>query len=220
MISVSYLLVAFTDVSLKTWEIPKLRGYFANKYPSEHLFHNHLPSGQFSFTIPKIQYRIHDGHPALLGFKEGLEPMKRVFLETEEIIVGAQILKTNEISYTFFESDFGQDTEFHDYRFISPWMALNQENYREYVSLNPMQQKQRLKQILKGNLLTLSKGFSYTIPNFDEVEVDGWFKTIERKLHGVPMQCFTGEFSTNFMIPNLLGLGKQSARGFGVIQKM
>jgi hypothetical protein len=98
-------------------------------------------------------------------------------------------------------------------------MALNQENYREFVKLNTIQQKQRLKQILRGNLLTLSKGFGYTIPDFDAVELDGWFKPVERNFHNIPMQCFTGEFTTNFVIPDHLGLGKQIARGFGVIEK-
>jgi hypothetical protein len=33
------------------------------------------------------------------------------------------------------------------------------------------------------------------------------------------MLCFTGDFTTNFLIPEFLGLGKQSARGFGVVRK-
>jgi len=33
------------------------------------------------------------------------------------------------------------------------------------------------------------------------------------------MQCFTGDFTTNFLIPDFLGIGKQSARGFGVVRK-
>jgi len=49
--------------------------------------------------------------------------------------------------------------------------------------------------------------------------VDGWFKPLEVNFHNQPMQCFTGDFTTNFLIPEFLGLGKQSARGFGVVRK-
>jgi hypothetical protein len=34
------------------------------------------------------------------------------------------------------------------------------------------------------------------------------------------MICFQGEFTTNFLIPDYLGIGKQVARGFGTVVKM
>lgn len=36
MISVEYLLVAFTDLTLTAFDIPKLRGFFSRKYADEH----------------------------------------------------------------------------------------------------------------------------------------------------------------------------------------
>ena len=33
------------------------------------------------------------------------------------------------------------------------------------------------------------------------------------------MLTFRGEFSTNFQIPDYLGLGKQVARGYGMVKK-
>jgi len=219
MISVSYVLVTFTDVSIKAFDLPKLRGFFSRQYPEEHLFHNHLPGGSQSYKFPQIQYRVHNGHPALLGIGEGIELMKKVFLEIEQIHIGSSTFECHETDVNLFNAPFGQCSDYISYRFSSPWMALNQENYRDFVKLNTMQQKQRLKQILRGNLLTLSKGFGYTIPDFDKVEMDGWFRPVERNFHNIPMQCFTGEFTTNFVIPDHLGLGKQCARGFGVVKR-
>ncbi|MDD2230290.1 MAG: hypothetical protein PHY48_12865 [Candidatus Cloacimonetes bacterium] len=69
MICVDYILAAFTDIDLKAFEIPKLRGYFAYKYPDNSLFHNHLQR-KVSYEDPKIQYRIYEGHPALIGIGE------------------------------------------------------------------------------------------------------------------------------------------------------
>jgi hypothetical protein len=98
-------------------------------------------------------------------------------------------------------------------------MALNQENHREYQSLNPIAQKQRLRIILKNNLKTLSKGFNYWIPDTEQIQVDGWFTPLEVNFHNQRMQCFKGNFTTNFLIPEYLGLGKQCSRGFGVVGK-
>jgi len=216
---IRYLVVCWTDIELHAWEIPKLRGYFVHKFPETHLFHNHLPGQGFLYKTPCIQYRVIDSHPALIGINEGIEEMKRVFFEVDSLIINGNILQTNEREISLLEKDFGQCEEFHSYRFVSPWMALNQENYIEYQNLNPMEQNQRLRTILKNNLKTLSKGFSYWIPEMDKLQLDGWFKPLEVNFHNQRMQCFTGEFTTNFIIPEYLGLGKQSARGFGVVGK-
>ena len=219
MSRVQYLVVRFTDVVMHPSEIPKLRGYFINKFPDTHLFHNHLPDSGFVYKNPCIQYRIINSHPALIGINEGIDVMKRVFFEVDTLKIGANTIYIHEREISIVESDFGQSEEFHNYSFQSPWMALNQENYQEYLSLNPVDQNRKLKTILKGNLKTLSKGFNYWIPEFDKIDIDGWFRPLEVNFHNQKMQCFKGEFTTNFIIPEYLGLGKQSARGFGVVQK-
>jgi hypothetical protein len=219
MICVDYILAAFTDIDLKAFEIPKLRGYFAHKYPDEPLLHNHLAQGKVSYEAPKIQYRIYQGHPALIGIGEGIQLVKKIMLDYHKIQIDDKDMMVQEMQIQTLKADFGQTPSFQDYRFSSVWMALNQENYRDYIKMNSMDQKKRLKQILRGNLLTLSKAFAYTIPDFEALEVDGWFKPVSRNFHNIPMHCFTGEFTVNFMIPDYLALGKQSARGFGVVQR-
>jgi hypothetical protein len=219
MTSVSYVMMAFTDISLNAFDIPKLRGYFAHRYPHEQLFHGHLTQEKVSYQTPKIQYRILHGHPALIGMGQGIEVIKKVVLDNHNIIIGDRSMHVREIQIEVYNENFGQSSDFYDYRFASPWMALNQENYKDYHKMNTMNQRRRLKQILKGNLLTLSKAFGYTIPDFDTIEVDGWFKPVSRNFHNIPMHCFTGEFTLNFCIPDYLALGKQAARGFGVVQR-
>lgn len=217
MNKVRYLLVSFPDVVLQPSDIPKLRGYFIKKFPDTHLFHNHLPDSGFLYKNPAIQYRVIDSHPALIGINDGMELMKRVFMEIDSLKIGDNIIQTFERTISIKECDYGQCEEIFSYRFHSPWMALNQENHREYQGLNAVEQNQRLRAILKNNLKTLSKGFNYWIPEVDKLQVDGCFNPVEMSFHNQKMQCFTGEFSTNFIIPEYLGLGKQCARGFGVV---
>lgn len=218
MKTIDYILASFSDVRLRAFDIPKLRGYFSNKYPEDSLLHNHLNGGKFSYKAPQIQYRIHKGSPALLGFGDGIELIKKIVLDNHNITIDDKSMQVNEIQVDFFREKFGQSEDYYNYEFASPWMALNQENYSAYVKMNTMDQKRRLRQILKGNLLTLSKAFDYTIPDFESIETDGWFKQVSRNFHNIPMHCFTGEFSVNFRIPEFLALGKQVARGFGVVK--
>ncbi len=217
MTKVRFIVVVFSDVQIHAADIPKLRGYFARKFPDARLFHNHLPGQSHDFRAPRIQYRVINTHPALLAFGEGIDLIKQVFMEINELEINGKTLVSNEREVVLREEDFGLCGQYHRYRFISPWMALNQENHREYQELDTYQRSQRLKSILKNNLKTLSKGFDYWIPEIDKLNVDGWFKPKSVNFHNQVMHCFTGEFTTNFIIPDYLGLGKQSARGFGVV---
>ena len=216
---IRYLLVSWTDVNLEPRDIPKLRGFFVNQFPDDHIFHNHLPNSGYNYNAPQIQYRIIDKHPALLAINEGINIIKKVFLEVDKLDINGKTLVSNEREIALKEDDFGLTEDYFTYFFSSPWMALNQENYKDYNKMNTFQRNQKLKTILKNNLKTLSKAFNYWIPEVEKLNVDGWFKPLEVNFHNQPMQCFTGDFTTNFLIPDFLGLGKQSARGFGVVRK-
>jgi len=216
---IRYLLVSWTDVNLEPRDIPKLRGFFVNQFPDDHIFHNHLPNSGYNYNAPQIQYRIIDKHPALLAINEGINIIKKVFLEVDKLDINGKTLVSNEREIALKEDDFGLTEDYFTYFFSSPWMALNQENYKDYNKMNTFQRNQKLKTILKNNLKTLSKAFNYWIPDVDKLNIDGWFKPLEVNFHNQPMQCFTGDFTTNFLIPDFLGIGKQSARGFGVVRK-
>jgi len=205
-------------MKFKSSDLPKLRGYFANKYSEYTEFHNHLPGGKFSYKFPHIQYRNIGNHPALIGLHNGIEILKKVFFELDEMIINNHKYKINEKEIMLNEYLFGVSQKFINYKFSSPWMALNEDNYKKYNKMNKFEQQLFLKKILRGNLLTLSKGLEYTIPNLEDIKIEGYFKSMRINFKNQKMLCFTGSFTTNFYIPDYLGLGKQSARGFGVIQ--
>jgi len=218
-VKIRYLIVKWNDVIIEPRDIPKLRGFFLTQFPENHLFHNHLPGQKFSYKMPQIQYRIIDKHPALLAINEAIDLAKQVFLEVGKLELNGKTIISNEREMILREEDFGQSKEYYNYYFASPWMALNQENYDAYNKLDTFNKNQKLKTILKNNLKTLSKAFQYWIPDTENLNVDGWFHPAEVNFHNQTMLCFTGEFTTNFLIPEFLGLGKQSARGFGVVRK-
>lgn len=216
---VVFAVITFNEVNLRYSDIPKLRGFFSQKFSQYPEFHNHLPAGAFNYAFPQIQYRIIDHNPALIVMKDALDIMKKIFFETDHLKVNEKNITINEKQVEMMERDFGQTEKFLEYKLISPWMALNEKNFKKFKSSNKIEQQNLLKNILRGNLLSLSKGFNYTIPDFDNISVEGYFKPLKVNFKNIKMLCFTGEFTTNFFIPDYLGIGKQSARGFGVIKK-
>ncbi len=209
----------FNDIELEKREIPKLRGYFIHKFEDIPELHNHLPGGKFCYKFPKIQYRIIDKHPMIIAFNEGIEIVKKFFFDVNQISINHKGFAISEKQITVIEADIEQTEEVCNYKFISPWMALNQQNHQKYIEKNAIEKQQFLKNLLKHNLLTVSKGFDYHIPDFDEIQVEGFFKPINVNFKNQKMLCFFGDFMVNFKIPDLIGLGKQSARGFGVVRK-
>ena len=216
---VKILTLIFKDMHIQPSDIPKVRGYFANRYKEYEILHNHLPGGKFNFGFPKLQYRIINHHPTLIAIKEGIDVLKEIFLEIENVSINGKSYNIYEREIFLREYDFGATEKFLQYKFLSPWMALNEENYRKYRSINEIERQNFLKFLLRENLKTLSKGFAYTIPDIEAIKVEGYFIPQTVKFKNVKMQCFKGNFTTNFFIPNLMGLGKQSARGFGVVKR-
>jgi hypothetical protein len=76
-----------------------------------------------------------------------------------------------------------------------------------------------LRKILIGNLLSLSKALGYEVPGPIEAEVDVGEPTEVILKPGVVLLGFSGRFHANFSIPQNWGIGKQSARGFGTVQR-
>jgi hypothetical protein len=53
--------------------------------------------------------------------------------------------------------------ELKEYKFSSPWIALNEKNYSIYKSLRKDEQKIFLEKILVGNILSMLKGLNIFI---------------------------------------------------------
>ncbi len=212
-----YTLVKFKDIDLRTREGVKLRGYFARKYQDNVIMHNHK-DGNFIFTYPKIQYKVIKNTPYLCGIAEGAAIAARVGIDTDEIMIDRIELSTYEKEIMKHKAEFGLETDYMEYSFLTPWMALNQENYISYKNSNHIQKEEILKKILAGNILSMSKGVNYTVRE----RINTWFDLNEVyvKFKNIDMIAFKGIFRVNFRIPDYLGLGKAVSRGFGTVIKI
>ena len=117
------------------------------------------------------------------------------------------------------EFDIKPSSEEKHYKFISPWLGLNQTNYGKYMNSKSWNEKKDiLNRVLVGNLISMSKGLGiivnkrlYAKTHFEE-------EIVEYK--GVKMNAFTGEFKVHYDIPDYFGIGKGVSQGFGCVKQI
>ncbi|KKG08112.1 CRISPR-associated endonuclease Cas6 [Methanosarcina mazei] len=194
----------------------QLRGFFATKFNEYNLLHQHN-ADKFIYRYPMVQYKMIDRTPTVIGINEGAEVLKEIYDEYEKINLNGNEYKIVERGITYKEEDFGISEKLIKYEFITPWFALNQENFRKYLSFDKEQQTELLNKNLIGNILSMSKSIGYQVP--EKIRCYTELKSRSSSLKGNEIIAFTGSFVTNFLIPDYFGLGKSVSRGFGTVKR-
>ncbi len=195
----------------------KLRGFFATRFNEYQLLHQH-DVDRFIYKYPLVQYKMVNGAPMVLGINEGVEVLKEIYDKYDSIRLGEIEYQIFERQIKVLEQEFGLSDKFHQYRFLTPWIALNQENYRKYNGLDSKGKKDLLQRTLIGNILSMSKGLGYRVP--DKIKADVRVQKVLRRLKDTPVDAFYGTIITNFLIPDYFGIGKSVSRGFGAVQRV
>jgi hypothetical protein len=203
---------------MRSGEAPALRGFFGNKFEDEVLFHNHGPNDELIYQYPKVQYKVIDRVANVIGIEEGANVLERLWLSIDQTKIGGQELKVLESQFQWAAESIVISPKPNQYRFATPWLALNQQNFREYTQLRTTEaQCDKLNRTLVGNTLSLCKSLGIFL--HERLIADcSKLTTIRTTLKGQPMVGFVGDFSLNLQIPDLLGLGKSVSRGFGAIE--
>ena len=207
------------DRSLQVEEARQLRGFFGQKYRNRPEFHHHGPAG-LVYHHPLIQYKVIGGVGRVMGVGTGSFLLRAVD-PPDVLFLSGQAVKVIEFNRTTEATEFGPVTGSLDYRFLTPWLALNSSNLVTYRGIRDRQAQGRLlARILIGNLLSLCKAVGVTVTErlFARVDVERT-EQIEIK-KGVALIGLRGKFEMNFRLPKMWGIGKQSARGFGSVIEM
>ncbi len=196
----------------------KLRGFFATRFNEYALLHQHV-TDKLIYKYPLIQYKMINRSPLVLGINEGAEVLKEIYDKFSEIKLGESTYSIMERGITLKSEEFGCSSEILSYRFATPWLALSQENYPRYLDASREERKDLLRRILVGNILSASKGLGYTAVQHIRLET-GQVRDEICTLKGIKVTGFYGEFTTNFAIPDYMGLGKSVSRGFGAVTRL
>jgi hypothetical protein len=196
----------------------KLRGYIANTFNEYTLLHNHYNENNFVYSYPLVQYQIMEGEASILGIEEGAKVIKEISDEINELKLGDKYYKVNEKIIHEKETNIKVTNTEKQYKFLSPWLALNEKNYDKYNELEVWKDRKIfLNKILIGNILSMAKGLGIIVNR--EIRPKTHLKYQNAKYKSINMQGFVGEFKIKFKIPDFFGLGKGVSYGFGIVKE-
>ena len=180
------------------------------------MLHNH-DGNKFIYRYPLVQYKVIDNIPTIIGINEAANIVAKIGLFEDELIIRDVSYDINKKEINKENIEFGCTDDYIEYEFVTPWIAINQNNRAEYQYGNEIKKEEILKKILIGNIISMSKGLGYTVGK----KLICWINIEEKrvKLKGITHVGFVGKFKVNFKIPDYLGLGKSVSRGFGTIKK-
>ncbi|HGE70416.1 TPA: hypothetical protein ENX78_06255 [Candidatus Poribacteria bacterium] len=207
------------ESDIKKSDADRIRGYLGNLFWDNPNAHHHKSDGSFIYRYPCVQYKVIDGSCILIGFKEGVDIIKKTFHDLNKINLGGSWCEILSKGLESYKAIFQIASEHLSYSFLTPWLALNEKNYEKYQKLGRwIERKELLESILIGNIISISKSLGYTVDEPITAKIID-MKEVNTRLKGTPMLGFLGTFSVNFEIPDYWGIGKSVSRGFGTIRR-
>lgn len=212
---INYCKVTIKVDSESSINAEQIRGFFGYKFLEDGEFHHHGENERYSY--PKIQYKYIDKNVILLGLGEYAGILGRKIQNIGNVlIIGKKLrvdsIKINSGKETISKSDC-------NYSFLTPWIALNQHNYRKFKNFTKSEKLAELERILVGNILSFAKGFGFFLDFKIIVKIIS-FRTQKIKVNKNEFQAFYLKFNANISLPDLIGLGKSASKGFGVIKRL
>jgi len=210
-----------TNIPVNQFHATGLRGSVGNleMLVNRSEFHHHKDE-KLVYSHPKIQYRVENGMFHMVGIQEGAFLLKAL-PPIEKLEIYNQVYFTQNHTNSLVES-IGLDEFIYEYKIITPWIALNQDNVKVYRTLKTRNERNEfLGKKLIGNLLSFSKTIQYEVP--DTITIQGNFYEYGKAYSNdikLGLIGFLGTFETNFKLPLFgWGLGKWSSRGYGIVRE-
>lgn len=216
-----YLLILF-DQPIQAYEIPYFRAAVIEKSRRESdLFHNHIETDKFIYRYPLIQYKVTDRRASLICLNEATDDIHYLLKQRNfDFRIGKNHVRyeIEDVHLKYERIETGET----DFRYnIHNWIALNQEHFAIYQTLDGLLEKiQFLEDILHKHVNIFLEEMKVNVGNplrLKITELKGE-KYIEYKK--IFHLTFSVNIKTNLSIPNYVGLGKGVSVGFGIVKKL
>ena len=201
-----------TDRSSKI-SATQLRGYLGYLFIQDTEFHHHDDN---SYRYPLIQYKRIENELIVIGINDYSKLIVEKLSELKEIILPHTRVPVTSMEFTTVTHQVTDDIC--QYKFQTPWIALNNKNYEKFKNVDTVFKKKILEDILTGNLLSMLKGIGVRIDYHLYVQIQ-WYKEVPVIVHEHNFSGFYARFVTNLSLPKHIGIGKSVSKGFGIIQK-
>lgn len=178
-------------------------------------FHQHGEDGLIH-QQPLIRYDVSTGLAELAGIAEGAL-LLRALPAFDAFTLGRETVSVRRRDVDTGRVEIGPTAEPIRYRFLTPYLGLNQENHRQWERSASMERRRLLERVVIGNMLSLSKSIGLHVSERLNAEVDLRPCGLQILKPGVELLGFEGSIRINFRLPLRWGIGKSSARGFGTL---
>lgn len=198
-----------------------IRQYFVDKYPHP-LFHNHYPDGKSIYRShgAPFQFKVINNEVFIIALNEGIDfansfqwpDFLAITLGRSGVSVEFELYSKTIVQANFSESDRLC------YRNLSPYIALNQDKHKIFLSLSDDDKRKTIEKGLGNHILTAAKWCGITVSH--QIQID-----LILMRPGCPIKIkdnlnflsFDVMFESNTEIPNYIGLGKFVSRGYGTV---
>jgi hypothetical protein len=105
------------------------------------------------------------------------------------------------------------------YEFLTPWIALNQQNAKKFYDLKGKPERDAFMQkILASALSSFAKSIDCDLR--EPLICRSKVRFRQERIHDENVMVFLGTFETNLMVPDYLGIGQSISKGFGTIRSI
>lgn len=191
------------------------RAFMLKHYSDTEIVNLSEKSKERKIYNPLLQYKIIDGTPFIFAMDDGVDALKEILPDLSELYLGHKKYKIKEIIEKDLEFEVGVTAKRRKYEFETPWLALGEEDYAKFKYLYKEERISALSKMLVRNILGFARSFEIEIDS--RIRVKHELNEIQAFKLGTSTSGFVGYFDINFQIPEHLGIGNLSDRGFGSI---
>ncbi len=195
-----------------------LRGALLARFPDRHLLHNHHPDG-----LPRpavVRYMVDREVPCVVATGTGRAELMALYDGIEQIPVPGGCYRVTGLELLERPPEIGPSQKLHAYTFLSPWLALNQDNHARYSALRDERaRRELLERVLVGNFLSAAQAFGVRFPPQPRVMVRlAAIRSRPIRVAGHTLLGFRAEVTTNLRWSRWIGVGKMTSKGFGRLE--
>lgn len=168
------------------------------------------------FLYPRVQVKILNEQIYIVGIGEGVDSIKIIAPKMDTLDFGNITFQIEDTEVEEHNDRFQPMNKLIRYRFVTPWVALNQTTGSRYRNLNNVDRVNFLNKLLGQNIVFMAREMGMELEEniFTKVSLSSLFpKQVDENSWG----AFDGEFRANFMLPNYLGIGNGITRGYGTL---
>ena len=205
----------FTDKPVRKTPY-QVKGVMMNQFPDEEIVPMLDGSYRQKFLYPRVQVKILNEQIYIVGINEGVDSIKAIAQKMDFLDFGNITFQVLDNEIEEHVNRFQPVSKLIRYRFVTPWVALNQTTGYRYRNLNNADRVNFLNRLLGQNIVFMAREMGMELEEniFTKVTLSSLFP---RQVDENNWGAFDGEFRANFVLPNYLGIGNGITRGYGAL---